>query len=115
MNGVDFARIIETTLADKGIKKGDFYDATGLSATALYGWKRGAFPQQETVDRVEEYLGISFAKIEDSENREKTEQLESLRDDLRILLRSAKDLPPSSVYALIAQIEKEKEQGGVPD
>ena len=109
MDGTVFARLIESALAEKGIKKGDFYKAVGISATAMYGWKNGAIPKQETIEAVEEYLGISFAEYEKSDLRE------TLRDDLRILLRSASDLPPSSVYALIAQIEKEKEQNVLPD
>lgn len=109
MNGREFARIIEKVLAEKNIRKGDFYDAVGVSATAMYGWRNGAMPKKETVEAIEKYLGINLSDIE------KSEQLEELRSDLRILLNSAKDLPPSSVYALIAQIEKEKEQSVLPN
>ena len=109
MNGQEFARIIEKVLAEKNIRKGDFYEAVGVSATAMYGWRNGAMPKKETVEAIEKYLGINLSDIE------KSEQLEELRSDLRILLNSAKDLPPSSVYALIAQIEKEKEQSVLPD
>lgn len=103
MNGADFARIIEEELKRQGISKGDFYEAVGVSATALYGWKRGAKPKRETVTAIEKYLNISFSDYEKSDTRE------DLRDDLRILLHSARELPPSSVYALISQIEKLKE------
>lgn len=98
-----FAEIIEVELKRQGKSKGEFYEAVGVSATALWGWKNGATPKKETVGRVEKYLGISFADIDKSDPRE------DLRDDLRILLHSASDLPPSSVYALISQIEKMKE------
>lgn len=103
MNGADFARIIEEELKRQGISKGDFYEAVGVSATALYGWKRGATPKRETVTAIEKYLNISFSDYEKSDPREE------MRDDLRILLHSARELPPSSVYALISQIEKLKE------
>ena len=112
MNGQEFARIIEKVLAERGIRKGDFYEAVGISATALYGWKNGAMPKKETVDAIEKYLEISLEKYEKSDESDESTQLrEILRDrqDLRILLHSAKDVPPSSVYALIAQIEKLKE------
>ena len=108
MDGVEFARIIEAELAKRGIKKGDFYNSTGISATAMYNWKKGSTPSLESISTVENFLGIKLS------NYDKAEQLEDLREDLRILLRSAKDLPPSSVYQLIAQIEKEKESG-LPD
>lgn len=104
MGGREFARIVEQELAARGIKKGDFYNKVGISATALYGWKRGAVPSAETIAAVEEFFGISF------DDYVKEDELEHLRDDLRILLKSASNLPPSSVYKLISQIEEEKER-----
>lgn len=107
MKGEQFARIIEQLLAERGISKGEFYKAIGISATALYGWKRGAEPKKETVEAVEKYFGIDLNSAEKSDTRE------DLREDLRILLHSASDLPPSSVYELIAEIHKRKEMGKV--
>ena len=104
MNGNDFAAFIESELTRQKISKGEFYSATGLTAAAMWGWKKnGATPKKETIDKVEKYLGVSFSNVEKSDTRE------TLRDDLRVLLNSASDLPPSSVYALISQIEKMKE------
>jgi len=107
MKGEQFARIIEQLLAERGISKGEFYKAIGISATALYGWKRGAEPKKETVEAVEKYFGIDLNSFEKSDPREE------LREDLRVLLHSASDLPPSSVYELIAEIHKRKEMGKV--
>ena len=112
LDGKVFAQLIEKALLEKGIKKGDFYDAVGISATAMYGWKNGAIPKQETVEAIEKYLDLELFPYEKSKENDEAAQLrEMLRDrqDLRILLRSAKDVPPSSVYALISQIEKMKE------
>ena len=106
MTGAEIVRVIESILAERGIKKGEFYDGAGITATALYGWRKGAVPKQETLTAIENYLGIQF---EDYESYSSQEDLEKLRDDLRVLLKSARDLPPSSVYALIAEIEREKE------
>lgn len=104
MNGNDFAAFIENELTRQNISKGEFYSATGLTAAAMWGWKKnGATPKKETIEKVEKYLGVSFSNVEKCDPRE------DLRDDLRILLNSASDLPPSSVYALISQIEKMKE------
>ena len=103
MDGKKLVDILNVELKKRGISKGEFYDAIGITATAFYGWKNGAEPKRETVEAIEKYLEIDLSDIEMSKQREE------LRDDLRILLRSAKDLPPSSVYALISQIEKIKE------
>lgn len=107
MDGETFARIITDELIRQGISKGEFYAAVGVSATAMYGWRRGAMPKKETVEAIEKYLGISFSDIEKSDPREE------LREDLKTLLKSAEDLPPSSVYELIAEIHRRKEMGKV--
>lgn len=105
MNGKEFARIVEKELAARGITKGEFYAAVGVSATALYGWRKGAEPKRETVAAVEKFFGISLSDGGEEDIRE------GLREDLRLLLSSAEDLPPSSVYELVAEIHRRKEMG----
>ena len=109
MDGKTLAKICDTECLKRGMSKADFYKGIGLSAASFHGWKNGAKPTQKYIDAIEKLFEIDLSQYE------KCEQLEELRDDLRILLRSASDLPPSSVYALIAQIEKEKEKGVLPD
>ena len=104
MDGKEIVRIIEAELFEKRISKGDFYEACGLNSTTVSNWRNGVYqPTPAKLQIIEKYLGISFADYEKSDPRE------GLRDDLRILLHSASELPPSSVYALISQIEKLKE------
>lgn len=103
MDGKTFAEIIEKELYERKISKGEFYDSVGITAAAMWGWKRGATPKDGTIQAVEKYFDIDLSDYEKSDVRE------DLRDDLRILLNSARDLPPSSVYTLVAQIEKMKE------
>ncbi len=111
MDGKIFAEVIEVELKKKGISKGKFYEDLGITATAMYGWKNGATPKKETVSAVENYLGISMTDKSVVAKNETIELAEILRDrqDLRILLRSAKDMPASSVFSLIAQVERWKE------
>lgn len=117
MDGVEFARTIEMELANRGIKKGDFYNATGISATAMYGWKRGSTPTMETIASVEKYLDIKFSDgkskvkqhIMDKETEEILDAIRT-RPDLHVLFRSACNAPPSSIYQVVAQLEKEKER-----
>ena len=69
----------------------------------------------ESVTAVEDYLGVKFSDVPKSRTTEMdadtAELLDSIRNrpDLGVLLRSARDVPPSSVYQLVAQLEKEKE------
>lgn len=110
MDGKVVVRIVETILAERGISMGEFYSQSGISSATFSQWRTGKYsPTQEKIAQIEKCLGVTLTDYE------KSEQLEELRDDLRILLRSASDLPPSSVYALIAQIEKEKEKNVLPD
>ena len=109
MTGKELTKIIDERLDEMGISQKDFCATLGISSSAMSAWRNGSMPKPERLKQIEKSLNISFADFE------KSEQLEELRDDLRILLRSASDLPPSSVYALIAQIEKEKERSVLPD
>ena len=102
MDGLKLARICDAECSKRGMSKADFYNAIGISSASFHGWKHGATPKQKYVEAIENLFGIDLSE-------ETNDPREYLRDDLRILLKSAQDLPPSSVYALIAQIEKEKE------
>lgn len=109
LGGSELIKIVEQILKERGISKSEFCASIGVSAATYSHWAKGSTPKPERIAEIEKYLGIDLTSIE------KSEQLEELRDDLRILLRSAKDLPPSSIYSLIAQIEKEKEKSVLPD
>jgi len=109
VTGKELTKIIDERLDEMGISQKDFCATLGISSSAMSAWRNGSMPKPERLKQIEKSLKISFSDYE------KSEQLEELRDDLRILLRSASDLPPSSVYALIAQIEKEKERSVLPD
>lgn len=88
----------------------EFCKAIGIQSSAMSAWRNGSTPKPQRVAEIERYLGISFSDYEKTD--ESDELCEMLRDrqDLRILLHSAKDVPASSVYALISQIEKMKEE-----
>ena len=103
MTGREIAKIIDYELAERGMTQKEFCEAIGVQSSAMSNWRKGSMPTPKRLAQIEKYLGISFSDIEKSDPREE------LRDDLRILLNSASDLPPSSVYALISQIEKMKE------
>lgn len=108
MDGKLFAQIISEQLAEQGISKGEFYNAIGVTSAAMWGWRNNnATPKKETVLAAGKFLGVNF------DDYEKPDPREGLRDDLKVLLKSAEDLPPSSVYELIAEIHRRKEAGKV--
>lgn len=116
MDGRFVVRLVEQRLAELGISKKEFYENSGISSATFSQWRTGQYePSPAALRRITEYLGIHFVEGRDptiprvrTEMDDLMDELRS-REDLRILLRSAKDVPPSSVYSLIAQIEKTKE------
>lgn len=113
MNGKEVARIVDSELASRGMSKAEFYAQSGVSSATMSQWRTGKYePTPERLAKIEKCLGISFADYEKSDMDDETAGLlQSIRErqDLRILLHSAKDVPASSIYALISQIEKMKE------
>lgn len=111
MGGMTLAKTVEAELKRQGISKGDFYNAVGISATAMYGWKRGAEPKKETIKSIEKYLNISLSDIEKSDRSSETDEvLQWLREDFshRALFESAKGLTKEQAYAAASFIEKLK-------
>lgn len=104
MDGKTLTQIVDKVLVEKGMSRTELCEAIGITSAAYSGWKKGSTPRDDKIIAIEKYLGISFSDYEKCDPRE------DLRDDLRILLHSASDLPPSSVYALVSQIEKMKEE-----
>ena len=111
MDGRELVKFLDVELKRRGIPKGEFYAAIGITATAYYGWRNGSVPKAETVEAIEKYLDVDLSTIEKSEDPDDLREMLRDRQDLRILLKSANDVPPSSVYELIAKLEKMKEMG----
>ena len=113
MNGSEIVKTIEDELFLKGISKAEFYKETSMTSTTLSNWRSGIYqPSPAKLHTIADYLGITYEELiggkDDDDVLELRELLRS-RQDLRILLESAKDAPASSVYALISQMEKFKE------
>ena len=110
MDGKSIARIIDSELASRGMSKQKFYDESGITSATLSQWRTGKYePTADKIAKVEKCLGISFAGYEKSDESDELREMLRDRQDLRILLHSAKGVPASSIYALISQIEKMKE------
>ena len=109
MDGITLAKICDDECRARGISKAQFYKDIGLSAPSFHGWKNGSKPSKKYIDAIEKYFEIDLSDIEKSDETDELRDILRDRQDLRILLHSAKDVPASSVYALISQVEKLKE------
>lgn len=117
MRGTELVRIVEAELSRRGISKAEFYKSTGISSATFSQWRSGQYdPSPSKVEAIEEFLNVHFEETDDAPmiklSQEEMDILESLRerDDLKILMRSGRNVPPSSIYSLIATLEKEKEK-----
>ena len=109
MTGREITQKIEAELLRQNIGKKQFYEECRISSATFSQWRNEVFvPSPKKIRDIENYLGISLHEQPQDESGELREILRD-RQDLRILLSSAKDMPPSSVYTLIAQFEKMKE------
>ena len=112
MDGREMVKVIDEELSRRGMTQYEFCHAIGVQSSAMSAWRKGSTPKKERIEQIERFLDINFADYEKPEADEETMQLREMlrnRQDLRVLLHSAKDVPPSSIYALISQIEKMKE------
>lgn len=110
MDGKTLTQIVDRILAERGISRLELCEAIGITSGAYTGWKKGSQPREDKIVAIEKYLNIDLHNIEKSEEPDELREMLRDRQDLRILLHSAKDVPASSVYALISQIEKLKEE-----
>ena len=104
MDGKTLTQIVDRILAERGISRLELCDAIGITSASYTGWKKGSQPREDKILAIEKYLNIDLSDYEKSDPRE------TLRDDLRVLLNSASDLPPSSVYGL-EKYAKTKKKG----
>lgn len=109
MDGRDIVKIIDDELSKRGMTQKEFCAELGIQSSAMSMWRKGSIPKPERLKQIEKYLNINLSDIEKSEEPDELREMLRDRQDLRILLHSAKDVPASSVYALISQIEKMKE------
>ena len=121
MDGRTLTRIVSEILEERGISVEDLCKAIGISQSAYSQWKYGRTPKPERITAIENYLGVKLSDYEEPEEPDEITRLREIlrsRSDLRTLLSSASDMPPSSVYKLISDIERGKEnerQRGLSD
>lgn len=119
MEGKALTQIVDRVLLERGISRSELCKAIGITSASYTGWKNGSKPRQDKIEAIEKFLDIDLSAAEEAAangmDPEMASILQTVRDrqDIRILLRSASSVPASSVYQLIAQLEKMKEDGNV--
>lgn len=112
MTGQRFIEIVDPILEQRGIKRGTFCKAIGVSPNMYSNYRKGAKPGYDVIEATEKYLGIRFADYEKCEEEVKetdelAELLEELRnrEDMRMLFKLAKGATPDDVRQAVKIIE----------
>ena len=113
MTGQELTRIIDDELRERGMTQKEFCAKLGIGSSAYSAWRKGSMPSVKRLKEIEAFLGLEFPAeatqtAVDPEIMFLLETLEQ-RQDLRILLHSARNVPPSSIYELISKLEKQRE------
>lgn len=97
MTGAELVQILNKILRERGISKGEFCKAIGVSANTYSNWANGGEPKASRLAAIEKYLNIRLSDYEMSDDPMQTRE-ELLNDpDMRMLFDAAKGAP-SSVY-----------------
>ena len=82
MKSSEIVEQIEKVLKEKGIKKGEFYSACGLSAAVMSNWRKNKnYPLLTKIEEINDYLGTSFSfSIQDTKDSEKPLFYDQLRE-----------------------------------
>lgn len=71
MSSLEIAERIEAELKRKGIKKSDFYEKCGVSRASFSQWRHDLhYPTKEALDRINDFLGLSFSVTEAGAQKE---------------------------------------------
>lgn len=99
---------IDTLLAEKGIPKGEFYAACGITSSAYSQWRTGkTMPKISTLETVADYLGVNVEYLltglgEKEKKKPITQEGDRLSEKEEQLIKMLRDAPPDLRTAAVA-------------
>jgi transcriptional regulator with XRE-family HTH domain len=111
MTGQRYIEIVDPIREQRGIKKGAFCKAIGVSPNMYGNYRNGTVPSYAVIEATEKFLGIRFSDYEEdkkpSEDEELAEYLEYLRTrpEMRMLFKLTKDATKEDVEQAVKIIE----------
>lgn len=110
MDGVQLVNILNRILKERGISKGEFCKAIGVSANTYSNWANGTEPKLSRIKAIENYLGISLSDYEEGKEPMLTRE-DLLNDpDMRMLFDVAQGAPSSVFHEAAALFLRWKEE-----
>lgn len=111
MTGQRYIEIVDPIREQRGIKKGAFCKAIGVSPNMYGNYRNGTVPSYAVIEATEKFLGIRFSDYEEAEksneDEELAEYLEYLRTrpEMRMLFKLTKDATKEDVEQAVKIIE----------
>ena len=106
---------------ESGKKKSPVCEELGLSRTAWAKWRDGATPEGNTIRRIADYFGVSYAYLvddsieeaatpEDDGDTTRIREAMRRRPGIKLLFDALEDAPDSDLYETLALVHRLKEQ-----
>ena len=111
MTGQRYIEIVDPIREQRGIKKGAFCKAIGVSPNMYGNYRNGTVPSYAVIEATEKFLGIRFSDYEEAEksneDEELAEYLEYLRTrpEMRMLFKLSKNASKEDVEQAVKIIE----------
>ena len=117
----DVVTRIDTLLAEKGLSKGEFYAACGITSSAYSQWRTGkTMPKISTLETVADYLEVNveylLTGLGDKEKKKpitsEGDRLSEKEEQIIMMLRDAPpDLRSAAVAAALAVLRSRQDPG----
>ena len=106
--------------AQKGVSRTAACVNAGLSETAWKRWVNGGTPNSASMSKLADYFGVTIDQMYNSDNpvipvdEEELARQEAFKNqEMRVLFDTARNIPASKIYEVIAQLRKYKEDNGI--
>lgn len=117
----DVVTRIDTLLAEKGLSKGEFYAACGITSSAYSQWRTGkTMPKISTLQTVAEYLEVNVEYLltglgEKEKKKPAAPEGDRLSEDEAKIILMLRDAPPdlrtAAVAAALAVLKSRQDPG----
>lgn len=112
------AKLIDRYCKLNDISKGEFNKQSRISSATLTQWRQGAEVSAKSIDKLEEYTGISIEEFYAEYGDEKSSEADAIeiremlrtRPEAKILFDTVKDAPASVLLEVAARIMRMKEE-----
>ena len=99
---MNVANRINSLLAERGIDKGTFYKAVGISSASFSQWRTGiSNPTQKRLEQIAEYFDMSVSELLSEEEKPAPISEDGLTDLQRALINAVPQMSDKTILLLM--------------